>query len=1315
MSEIYKSMLPGEDGGSFLVELPFDLQNLDYFSNEYGDAASGAYAYVTQPYGGDASHNDSGSLDLFYSLDFAIPGFSSDNPVTLGHGLGGAELIDSYEETQDGASVVYTGDTTYPNWIGNFLTVKDADEQLYVTLMHLQNNGVDEQGLTGVVGLTGYREGYHVHINYGSDLFGPMTVRDAPDGQTDKGATVADSSEQESTPIQFQTALGSIFEGLVTEQSFDASGIVNIKPSGTPVDDNIYLIGDSPADISGNASDNILSGNEAANRIQGLAGDDNIWGGDGDDTIFGEQDAPITAGGEDVVYAGFGDDYVNGGGGDDWIFGDSGESWLEANLTPREKEFLQGLDFDNNPVLGETSSDQPGTEIRFDFRYGRTDISDGDDDLRGDAGSDVIFGGEGNDTIYGGGRDSYDPLQEENDVIFGGKGDDHLYGELGDDIIFGGDGEDVAYFAEREGANHGFHMVRDADGALVVTQIATSSDAPDPLPDGSARLYDVEWVDFGGTRIHTSRISDDGAVIQSSDDLNEQDLLNEQGEGGIWEWLQGVREFFIGTPVFGFEGDVEDYVFDYSGGFLTAIRTTVGGEQIHPQSYSLMGSVQHVSFNNTGLVALAELPDIVSGTADGPIQSQSGALLDESDDTIGVVSIEAPIFMGDGDADYTVSLAGVGRGLQYNIAYIIDVSGSMGGARISDAKNAYIELTNQLVALGIADVANFAVIPFNSSSTLYADLVAQEAIDRVASLSAGGGTSFGPALANAETFFSSANTGQTNIAYFLSDGQGSGASDLLTNIANVQAFGIGSGANLSALNIIDSDNAVSLSSSAQLVNVLTGSSVDVSEIDRIEITLAGQIVETITPDQLVNGPLGLQYTGTLSGLDVSASAQNLVNATVYLTNGALSGEVELSIASALNDTSVVSNGTITNVIFGALSTFFDADASGAQNVSLLGNNLDNNIVATNIGGTFSTFGGDDIFFLGDYANSTVDRVIDGGEGYDVIEYVGNYIQSLVNKIGNVIKVGSNTDTITNVEEIRFSDAVLDTANFTITYLNTPPIAINDAFIVGEDQMLVGNVLDDNGSGPDSDPDGDAMSVSLVDGPTEGALTLNADGSFSYDADSDVFDLASPDDVIDQSFTYQVEDGNGGVAQATATISVTILDDGEMVYGGNGRQTLTGTDGGEDQLFGENGQDELFGLDGADFLDGGRGDDFIFGGEGPDVLFGGQGDDSLDGGQGNDSLNGGKGNDVLRGGLGDDELTGDKGDDIFVFTAGEGTDTVTDFGVGEDLIAFEGLAFDDVTIGQLGADATISSDGEILAVLVGVESSTLDGLDFVFNS
>ena len=66
------------------------------------------------------------------------------------------------------------------------------------------------------------------------------------------------------------------------------------------------------------------------------------------------------------------------------------------------------------------------------------------------------------------------------------------------------------------------------------------------------------------------------------------------------------------------------------------------------------------------------------------------------------------------------------------------------------------------------------------------------------------------------------------------------------------------------------------------------------DIDRIEITLDGTLVETITPDQLVNGPLGLQYTGTVSGLDASSAAQNPVKATVYLSNGTVSGEAESS-------------------------------------------------------------------------------------------------------------------------------------------------------------------------------------------------------------------------------------------------------------------------------------------------------------------------------------------------------------------------------------------------------------------------------------
>lgn len=437
---------------------------------------------------------------------------------------------------------------------------------------------------------------------------------------------------------------------------------------------------------------------------------------------------------------------------------------------------------------------------------------------------------------------------------------------------------------------------------------------------------------------------------------------------------------------------------------------------------------------------------------DGPIQFGTGVLTGINNSALGQVAIEAPTFTADGDVDFTVSLAGVGRGLQYNIAYIIDVSGSMSGTRIADAKSAYIQLTNQLIDLGIADVATFAVIPFHSSATSYAPLTAEQAIARISSLNASGGTSFGPALTAAGNFFSSATTGQTNVAYFLSDGQGTGASDALTNIANVQAFGIGTGVNLSSLNIIDSDDAVLLSSSSQLLNVLAGSSVDATKIDRIEITLNGNILETIASDQLTNGPLGLQFTGKISGLDVTQGAKNQISAIVYLTDGTQSGIAELSIASALNDTSVITNGTTSEIKFGALNTTFDADLIGATTVNLLGNNLDNTIKAFNVGGTFSSFDGNDTFLLGNYPNST-DRVIDGGDGFDVVVYTGNFIQSLVNKVGNIIKIGTNTDTLSNIEKVRFDDAILDTETFKVSYLNSSPIigTSSSDYLVGTDK------------------------------------------------------------------------------------------------------------------------------------------------------------------------------------------------------------------------------------------------------------------------
>ena len=58
---------------------------------------------------------------------------------------------------------------------------------------------------------------------------------------------------------------------------------------------------------------------------------------------------------------------------------------------------------------------------------------------------------------------------------------------------------------------------------------------------------------------------------------------------------------------------------------------------------------------------------------------------------------------------------------------------------------------------------------------------------------------------------------------------------------------------------------------------------------------------------------------------------------------------------------------------------------------------------------------------------------------------------------------------------------------------------------------------------------------------------------------------------------------------------------------------------------------------------------------------------LAGGSGKDSIDGGKGADTISGGKGADTLTGGAGSDVFLYADGDGSDVITDYTSGEDLI------------------------------------------------
>ncbi len=113
--------------------------------------------------------------------------------------------------------------------------------------------------------------------------------------------------------------------------------------------------------------------------------------------------------------------------------------------------------------------------------------------------------------------------------------------------------------------------------------------------------------------------------------------------------------------------------------------------------------------------------------------------------------------------------------------------------------------------------------------------------------------------------------------------------------------------------------------------------------------------------------------------------------------------------------------------------------------------------------------------------------------------------------------------------------------------------------------------------------------------------------------------------------------------------------------------------------------------------------------------------NVNGTAGNDTLVGGNLKDIIDGGAGNDTLTGGAGNDTFVFHAGFGKDTITDFTTGAgsvDVIQIDTNVFADFAAvmnvaSQVGADTVITADASNVITLKNVTLSSLHQDDFSF--
>ncbi|TNE63534.1 MAG: hypothetical protein EP335_09705, partial [Alphaproteobacteria bacterium] len=388
----------------------------------------------------------------------------------------------------------------------------------------------------------------------------------------------------------------------------------------------------------------------------------------------------------------------------------------------------------------------------------------------------------------------------------------------------------------------------------------------------------------------------------------------------------------------------------------------------------------------------------------------------------------------------------------------------------------------------------------------------------------------------------------------------------------------------------------------------------------------------------------------------------------------------------------------------------DTLVGGSGSDSLAGGDGADSLVGSG-GGADTLLGGAGNDTLVAY-NGDLDVVIDGGDGFDILRVVSpslggasvaldpslsfspntlgagiDNIEGLAGGEGRDTLVGNNSDN--DLAGGNGDDYLQGHGGDDTVAGGDGNDGINGGD--GNDSLLGGNGADDIGGGNGDDfLDGGAGNDSLY-------VALGNDSINGGAGRDSVYLMPAGNVDYDVNLTTGIITGSDGSTKLVSGVESVILESsGSSITGDSQDNRLEGGDA----AYGLDGNDSLFGDANANLVDGGNGDDYAWTGSGADMLLGGAGDDTLLGLEGADTLSGGAGSDSLSGGTGADR---------FVFDAGWGNDTITDFDAGTDVIDMSGtgLYSGDVTISQAGSDVIVADgSGNSIRIL----GATMDNIN-----